>query len=279
MDPTLYRPRVSDDSLKVLTRVIRLLIPKRAREYPLERVVAAVLHRVGNGCKWRSLDRGGFLPWHVAYGYSRRWARDNVIETANAMPVSMLRFLEAYAPAYVGAPGPAHSHGHPTVVAVDAKSVRSGVWGRREHHGVDAFKKVKGVKYHCAADTRGHRLACRGSGASAHDGPWVAPVLRRVHALGFRTVAKCLADGAYRHFGPACAALGVELECATVPECKKLKASGFAPVPVRWVIERTFAQPSFARAFAISHEPCSRHVEATVMWAHVGLVLRQFEKL
>ena len=67
MDLTLYHPRVSDDGLKVLTRIIRWLIPKRERRYPLERIVAAILHRADNGCKWRSLDRGVYLPWHVAY--------------------------------------------------------------------------------------------------------------------------------------------------------------------------------------------------------------------
>ena len=108
MDLTLYHPRVSDDSLKVLTRVISVLIPKRRRRYPLERIVAAILHRVDNGSKWRSLDRGSYLPWHVAYDYYRRWARENVIETANALLVSMLRFLEAYALTYVGAPTPTY---------------------------------------------------------------------------------------------------------------------------------------------------------------------------
>ena len=141
------------------------------------------------------------------------------------------------------------------------------------------FKGVKGVKAHCASDSRGHLLACVGTGANAHDGPPLARVLARVQALGFRSVCKCLADGAYRHFGPACAALGIELSCTTVPECKKLKANGFAPVPVRWVIERTFAQLGFARAFAVSYERLTRHFEATVMWAHVGLALRQLEKL
>ena len=193
--------------------------------------------------------------------------------------MSLLRFLEAYALTYVGAPSPAYSPAHPTVVAVDSKSVRSAVWGTRDHHGFDAFKAVKGVKYHCGADTRGHLLACRCSGANAHDGPWLAPLLRRVRALGFTTVRTCLADGAYRHFAKASATLGVELSCTTVAECKKLKARGLSPVPVRWVIERTFAHLGFARAFAVSYERRSRHAEASVMWAHVGLVLRQLEKL
>ena len=278
MNLTPYHPNVSDDGLKVLTRIVSLLIPKRTRKYDLTLVVAAILDRTDNGTKWRAMDRAE-LPWHVAYDYYRRWARDFVIETANAMLVSTLRFLEAFHLAFVGAPGPTFSHAHPTLVAVDSRSVASGVWGQREAHGFDGFKHVKGVKIHAATDARGHLLACCVSGANAHDGPWAARVLARVHALGFTTVVKCLADGAYAHFADAIAALGIELECTTVPEWKKLKANGFVPIPVRWVIERTFAQLSFARGFRTSFERVSRHAEATVMWAHAGLTLRQLQKL
>ena len=71
MDTTLYHPRVSDDGLKVLTNAIRLLIPKPRRKYDLELVVRAILHRIDNGAKWRSIGSAA-LPWHVAYGRSAR---------------------------------------------------------------------------------------------------------------------------------------------------------------------------------------------------------------
>ncbi len=278
MNITSYHPNVSDDAVKILTRIIRQLIPKRERKYDLELVVAAILHRTDNGSKWRAMDRTE-LPWHVAYDYYRRWAKDFVIETANALLVMMLRFLEAFHMSFIGAPTPTFSHDHPTLATVDSKSITSAVWGEREHRGFDGFKRVKGVKVHAVTDSRGHLLACVVSGANAHDGPWAARVLARVQALGFDTVVKCLADGAYAHFADQVAALGIELECTTVPEAKKLKANGFVPVPVRWVIERTFAHLSFARGFRTSFERLTRHAEATVTWAHAGLALRQLQKL
>lgn len=279
MDTTLYHPRVSDDGLKVLTNCIRLLIPKRRRKYPLGRIVAAILHRIDNGSKWRSLDRGGALPWHVAYDYYRRWARDYVIETANYMIVKMLRFLEAMATTMVGAPSLALNPEEPTLMLIDSKSIESGAWGKREDHGYDGYKRVKGVKLHAGTDSRGHLLSCVGSGANAHDGPRAAEVVAVARVLGFAAVRKALGDGAYADFARSCAVFGVELESTTVPEAKKLKARGFVSIPKRWVIERTFAHLSFARAFAISHEQLTRHFEATAMWAHVGLALRQIEKL
>ncbi len=152
MDTTLYHPNVSDGSVKLLTRVIRLLIPRRVRKYPLELVVAAILHRVDDGCKWRSLDSPQ-LPWHVAYDYFRRWARERVMETANAPIVSVLRFIEAPALTYVGAPGPDRNPGHPTAVAIDSRSVPAAAWGRREVHGYDGYKRVSGVKLHACTDS------------------------------------------------------------------------------------------------------------------------------
>ena len=279
MDCRLYHPGVSDDSVNLLTRVISCLIPRRRRKYDLALVVRAVLHRIDNGCKWRALDRAGALPWHVAYDYYRRWARDRVLETANALVVSALRFLEAFALTYVGAPGSAPRPGHPTLAVVDSKSVRAPAWGRRERAGVDGYKRVSGVELHCATDTRGHLLACVCSGANAHDGPWLSPVLRRVRAAGFHTVCAAVADGAYAHFAATAAALGVSLTVTTVPECKRRKAKGFVPIPKRWVIERTFGQLRYSRAFDTIHDRLARHVESTVMWAHVRLALRQLEKL
>ena len=278
MDTTLYHPRVSDDGLKVLTNAIRLLIPKRRRKYDLELVVRAILHRIDNGCKWRSVGSAA-LPWHVAYDYYRRWARDYVIDVANAMIVNMLRFAEAMARTMIGAPSPAPSPEPPTLLVVDAKSIPSGVFGRREDHGYDGYKRVKGVKLHCGVDARGHLLACLGTGANAHDGPRAVEVIAVARALGFDALRRGLGDGAYAASAPACAHLGVAFESTTVPEAKKLKANGFEPIPVRWVIERTFSHLAFARAFGVSHERLTRHLEATAMWAHVALALRQIEKL
>ena len=278
MNTTPYHPNVPDSALKLLTRVIKQLVPKRRRKYDLELVVAAILHRTDNGTKWRSVGRAG-LPWHVAYDYFRRWSREYVIETANALIVSALRFLEAYALAVIGAPAPEPNPGHPTLAVVDSKSVRAPGWGRRERAGTDGFKLVSGVKVHCATDARGHLLACVCSAANAHDGPWLRPLLARLRALGFTTVTCALADGAYRYFAPEAGALGIRLQVTTVPEAKELKAKGFVPIPKRWVIERTFGQLRHARAFDTIHDRLARHVEATVTWAHVRLALRQIAKL
>ena len=279
MHLTAYHPRVSDDALKVLTNVIRTLIPPRRRKYPLTFIVAAILHRIDNGAKWRSLDSGE-LPWHVAYDYFRRWSRDYVIETANYLIVNMLRFLEAMARTVLGAPSPAANPGPPTLVVIDAVSLRSRVWGRREDHGFDGYKRVKGVKRHAGTDARGHLLACVGSGAGANDGTRAPEVVAVARALGYAELTDALGDGAYGspRVQRACAALGVRLTSTTVPEAKRLKASGFVPIPKRWVRERTFAHLGFARGFAASHERLTRHVEAVAMWAHVGLALRQIEK-
>ena len=127
MDTTLYHPGVSDDSVKLLARVISLLIPKRRRKYPLALIVSALLHRVDNGSKWRALDRGAALPWHVAYDYYRRRARDYVLETANALIVSALRLARGVRPDVRRRPGAGLQLGPP--------DPRVGRLAPREHPG------------------------------------------------------------------------------------------------------------------------------------------------
>ena len=264
MTPTSYHPNVHDGALNILTLVIADLIPRRRRKYPLRTIVAMILHRVDNGCKWRALDRVE-LPWHVAYDYFRRWARTRVIERANAITVNVLRFSEAMARTSVGAPAPAPSPGPPRLGVVDSRSIRAPGWGRHEATGIDGHKRVNGVKSHALVDTRGHLLARACSPANGHDGPYLATVVARARWARFDAVTRVLGDGAYRHFGGEAAALGCELEITTVPEAKRLEASGFVPIPRRWVIERTFAQMRYSRAFDTCRDRLARHFEATVM--------------
>ena len=273
MDTTLYHPGVSDGSVKVLTRVIAGLIPRRKRKYPLELVVRAILHRVDNGCKWRALDRAA-LPWHVAYDYYRRWASSNVMDRANRLIVRVTRTLVAFA-----ASGRARAE--PTAACVDSQSVKSRVWGRRDDRGFDGHKSVNGVKYHLATDTRGYVLACVCGPASAHDSTYVYDVAHAIRWSGWRRVGVAFCDAAYRGATPAAAArrFGIELEVTTLQDAKRLKASGFAPAPKRWVVERTFSNLAWSRAVAQSYERKRDHVEANVLWASMRLCLRQLEKV
>ena len=166
----------------------------------------------------------------MAYDYHCRCARAYVLETADVLIVSALRFLEAFALTIVSAPGPAPCPGHRSLASVESKSVRAPGWGARERCGVDGYNRVSGVKLHCAIDARGHLLACACSSANAHDGSSLSPVLRRVKTAGFGTVRVAVADGAHAHFGPEAAALGTRLEVTTVPECRNPKANGFTPI-------------------------------------------------
>ena len=78
MDWRLHYPGAPDSGVNLFTRILSRYIPKRARKYDLELVVAAIFYRVDNGCKWRALDRPGVLPWKNAYDYFRNWARSGV---------------------------------------------------------------------------------------------------------------------------------------------------------------------------------------------------------
>ena len=101
--------------------------------------------------------------------------------------------------------------------------------------------------------------------------PLTPPLLTRLRALGSSTVACALADGAYRYFAPEAEALGIRLRVTTVPEAKELMARGFVPIPKWWVIERTFGQLCYSRAFDTIRDRLRRRVETTVFWAHVRL--------
>ena len=275
MDWRLHYPGAPDDGVNLLTRILTRLIPARVRKYDLRLVVAAILYRVSNGCKWRALDRA-CLPWHVAYDYYRRWTRSGALDRANALIVRLERRRRNRADAH-------ESHSEPAVIVVDAQSVKSRVEGRREALGYDGFKRVKGVARHVACDLRGNVLACVCAPANDHESTWLKDVLIAVRHAGFARAHVVVADGGYEGQDFLAAVEGFELEVVKRSDVDGGKASGkpntFKPLARRWVIERTFGYLMFSRVLTCCYERLTECSEANVLWAGIRAILRRWEKL
>ena len=91
------------------------------------------------------------------------------------------------------------------------------------------------------------------------------------------------ADAGYRGQESRCAREGVELRVVTrgevaaaKEELKRLKVKAFAPLPKRWVIERTFGILSQWRGIRVSHERRSDHVASSYLLANSILLANRF---
>jgi len=104
------------------------------------------------------------------------------------------------------------------------------------------------------------------------DGTAAVGLLDRVR-FAMPSMALVFADGGYtgRLIAYARQVLRIAVEVVAKPEGQR----GFAVLPRRWVVERTFAWLVRWRRLDRDYERLPEHAEAMVKWAMVGLMARR----
>ena len=166
----------------------------------------------------------------------------------------------------------------PTAAVIDSyhwcvnQAVKSATRGRRDGLGFAGDKRVNGVKRHVVTDIGGRVLAVVVTAGNRHDGPVARDCAIAARMAGHKSLRVAYADSSYRGQEGSCAREGIRLLVITRKEInrakrkhKRLKESGFSPIPKRWVIERTFGILSQWRAIRISHERRNDHVATSFL--------------
>ncbi len=231
----------------------------RPREVDLREVVNAILYLLRTGCPWRLLPRE-FPPKSTVFGYFRRLWEDGTWPTLHALLVRAAREQ-------------AGREASPTAGIIDGQSVRTTEAGGPR--GYDAGKKVNGRKRHILVDTLGLLLVLVVHGADVQDRDGLALVCRRLRRR-FPRLRLVFADGAYRGETAACAAAreGLRLEIVT----REPGTRGFAVLPRRWVVERTFAWLGRNRRLAKDFETTVTSAVTMVHLASLQLLVRRLAR-
>ena len=183
-------------------------------------IVNAILYLNKTGAQWRMLPKE-FPPWQTVYDHYSNWNRRKVWEAA----------LDELNALHRKENGKAMT---PSYGIIDSQSVKT--VSSSEGRGIDGGKKIKGRKRHIVVDTLGHLIHVMIHAANVHDSKAGCDVL-----AGARdkcpTLEAFSGDAGYR--GTAVdfveKTLGLKLHIS-----KKIKDT-FAVLPMRWVVERTFA--------------------------------------
>jgi transposase len=194
--------------------------------YDRRLVVDTILYVLRAGCAWRMAPHD-LVPWWVAYRWFRAWAADGTWDRVHDQLRDRVRAAAGRDP-------------QPSAAVLDAQSVKTAEGGTAR--GFDAGKKVTGRKRHLLVDTLGLLLVCVVHAASVQDRAGGRRVLAGARGR-FPLLGKVWADGGYANDIDASLVdwareqAGLEFAIVRRPAGQR----GFAVLPRRWVVERTFA--------------------------------------
>ena len=195
----------------------------RPRTTRLRSIVDAILYLASTGCQWRQLPKD-FPPYSTVQGYFYDWSRDGTFAVINRTLVAASR----------------HKSGRtasPTAGVIDSQTVKTTESGGPS--GFDAAKRIKGRKRHIITDTQGHLIGWQVHPADIQDRDGAVSVLAFVRRL-CPDLHHLFADSAYA--GDKLRSAAATTGQWTFEIIKRSDhVEGFAVLPRRWVVERTFA--------------------------------------
>jgi putative transposase len=231
----------------------------RPREVDIREIINTILYLNRAGCQWDMLPHD-LLPKSTVYDYFANWRDDGTWQR-------MMDALRAQVRMNAG------REATPSAASIDSQSVKT--TERGGEHGFDGGKKINGRKRHIIVDTLGLLLTVMVTTAALDDGAAAPQVMSRLDPNDYPRLKKIWGDNKYHNLNfrkwLAQHRPGWELDVKT----REPGTKGFAVLPKRWVVERTFAWGGRHRRQSRDYERRTDSSEAMIRVSSLHLMLRR----
>jgi putative transposase len=253
-----YPSDLSDAQWALVKPLIPIYPGGRPRKTSMRDVVDAIFYILRTGCQWRFLPTD-FPPKSTVWGYFDEWRFNGTIERIHDALRDKVRTMEK-----------PYQRRHSA--SIDSQSVDTSSGG--EARGRDNAKNVNGRKRHIIVDSLGLLLAIAVTAANVDDAAAAPRVLEQLAEQPLTQLSRVYADSKYHNhalYGWVEANGFYDLDIVRRPK----GAEGWVALPIRWMVERTFAWLTKCRRLNVDREKSVSSSEAMIRLAMIHMMLNR----